>query len=433
MTGSLSLDANWVDGGDAAPEERACLAQLNILANNLWLTEGYSTPDDKLMSPILSAYHLAEWLAWNWWRLRWEPQTSAAGWDFAHRMSSVGAGYVWPDITIFSDGHRTALIARPTPKREATAFRYIADHRVFLQSAHFETAVDVFLTTVLDRLDKKAVSGTNLAQLWDDLSGERASESAALRRRWEALLGFDPDDADDATLDQLASDTAEFGETAIEELAADRPQAGTVLIGDRVKDLARRCGTDGSPRDVVRLAPGGGLPRAEDVPAWRLGAEAANRLREQLGFGDQMVSNATLASLAGVQSGCLTSQAAGPIAFILDTAPAESRVVLRSKWETGRRFELARLLADRLLPGSSILFPATRSYTYRQKMQRSFAAEFLCPIEALDDMLAGDYSEDRQQDAAQHFQVSERTITSLLVNHRRIDRDELVEEMDWAA
>jgi len=63
-------------------------------------------------------------------------------------------------------------------------------------------------------------------------------------------------------------------------------------------------------------------------------------------------------------------------------------------------------------------------------MQRSFAAELLSPFEAIDDMLAGDYSIENQQDAAEHFHVSELTIRTLLVNHRRLEREELDEEFD---
>jgi hypothetical protein len=61
-------------------------------------------------------------------------------------------------------------------------------------------------------------------------------------------------------------------------------------------------------------------------------------------------------------------------------------------------------------------------------MQRSFAAELLSLFEAVDRMLDGDYSGEAQQDAAEHFQVSELTIRTLLVNNRRLEREELDED-----
>ena len=69
------------------------------------------------------------------------------------------------------------------------------------------------------------------------------------------------------------------------------------------------------------------------------------------------------------------------------------------------------------------LFPATASYTYRQKAQRSFAAELLCPFGTIDDLLAGDYSTEAQQDIADEFKVSELTVRTSLMNHGRIERE----------
>ncbi len=66
-------------------------------------------------------------------------------------------------------------------------------------------------------------------------------------------------------------------------------------------------------------------------------------------------------------------------------------------------------------------------------MQRSFAAELLSPFESVESKLDGDYSMESQQDAAEYFQVSELTIRTLLVNHRRLDREELDTEIDAAA
>ena len=92
---------------------------------------------------------------------------------------------------------------------------------------------------------------------------------------------------------------------------------------------------------------------------------------------------------------------------------------------TGRRFELARLFGNRLA-NTQIgklfegLSPVTRSFSYQQKMQRAFASELLSPFVAVDEMLSGDYSEERQREVATHFKVSPMTIQSGLVNHDRI-------------
>ena len=103
-------------------------------------------------------------------------------------------------------------------------------------------------------------------------------------------------------------------------------------------------------------------------------------------------------------------------------------IALRSKWETSRRFEFARLLGDRLFNENTYndqepLSPATRSYSYRQKAQRAFSAELLSPWPVVKEMLGSDYSDENQEHIADHFQVSYRTINTLLRNNVDI-RDE---------
>lgn len=112
----------------------------------------------------------------------------------------------------------------------------------------------------------------------------------------------------------------------------------------------------------------------------------------------------------------------------------EDRIVLRSRWPAGRRFELARLLADRLPIGEvEPLRPATRAHTYRQKMQRAFAGEFLCPVDSLAEYLDGDYSNDAREDAAGEFRVSPLAVTTILVDNDMIDRDEMLDRRVLAA
>ena len=85
-----------------------------------------------------------------------------------------------------------------------------------------------------------------------------------------------------------------------------------------------------------------------------------------------------------------------------------------------------RLLGDRLLGHVEPLSPATRAYTYRQKAQRAFAAELLCPYEAVCDFLGNDRSEERCHDAASHFNVSSLTVSTVLLNNERF-------EQNWSA
>ena len=109
--------------------------------------------------------------------------------------------------------------------------------------------------------------------------------------------------------------------------------------------------------------------------------------------------------------------------FALDDDSSHGSIVLRTARSTGRRFDLARLLGDRLATGAGTLFPATTAYTYRQQWQRAFAAELLCPFDVLERTLAGDLSERAIEGAADHFRVSEWLIRTILQNHDLVDGD----------
>jgi hypothetical protein len=431
-----TIKTGWERLESGPPEERACFAAVGILAHNTWLTEGRDAIANRLrQEPLLSAYHLAEWLAWNWWRLRWEPRSRASDWEFAHRLSSIGGGYIWPNITIFSDGERTALIAKPTVDQPQTPFRYIADAAAIIPATEFESELDRFVEAVIERLDSERVEDTNLHTIWNSLSNERRTPEEAKKKKLEALLGRDPETADPQTMSQLLGDISELSKSAIEEIAAEVGQGGVVLSATDIHSIANRSGFDGSPRDVVKLDAPVPLPDRGQVPAWRVGTEMARSLRVQLHLDSDPISDSELAKMGGVQRDVFEKKTVGPnISFVLDERFDRNKVVLRSKWKTGRRFELARLIGDRLAGrGVAKLFPATRAYTYRQKMQRSFAAEFLSPFEAVDDMLAGDYSMENQLDVAEHFEVSPLTIRTLLVNHGRLEREDLYEEFELAA
>ena len=121
-----------------------------------------------------------------------------------------------------------------------------------------------------------------------------------------------------------------------------------------------------------------------------------------------------------------SSARVGPLAFALREDNGDARVVLRAKKPTGRRFELARLLGDRCLTSENEpLRPATRASTYRQKAQRAFAGEFLCPINSLIEHLAQDFSEEAREAAADYFSVSPLAVTTLLVNHGLMARNDI--------
>ena len=425
----LNIATDWEKLVEGSAEERACFGALKIEFDGLSLTEGHDPFVNRVRrAPLLSAYHFAEWLAWNWWRLRWEPRSASLSWPFAHRFTTIGEGYVWPNILVFSDGERIAVIAKPSSSQDDRNYRYISDAAVVVPAVEFESAVDRFVTQVIGQANAEGVGESNLETLWRELLKERRTRETSRYRKYEALLGFDPDEAPAEVVERLLHDEDELGSSASAELAAENAFRVDKLFAEDLRTVAESSGVRVSNGSVFEL------PNVERVnrgqtPAWLVGQRIARAVRTHLGFSTEPISNARLAGLMGLKTKNLVEPAGqAPLAFALTAGASNRRIVFRSKWEAGRRFELARLIGDNIISaGENKLWPLTRSYTYRQKAQRSFAAEFLAPFDAVDDFLSGEYSDDHQQEAAEHFSVSPLTIRTLLVNHGRLDRDELMD------
>lgn len=436
MPNSWSLTANWESLDTGTPEERAAYAALEIRAGGHVLTEGHDRLVERMRTaPFLSAYPLAEWFAWNWWRLCCEPEPErlpALDWAMSHRMTNVGGGYLWPDITLSSDGADVTIVTRPTPDTPLLSFRYVNDSRQVVPLEDFQRGIDLFVESVLERLDARQVADSNLAALWHTLRAERADAEASYLRKLEAMLGSDPGEYDETILRRMLADAETLGIEATQEIAA----------GHRGRELPP------AAADLLARARATGIPVADALPPldlpdearavidewhepWQQGAALARAVRAGADLGDARVSDDWLTDLFGMRQAVLQAPAGAPpgdMAYLLRGVGGGARLVLRSRNMPGRRFELARLLGDGLAAGggSEHLWPATRASTRRQKMQRAFAAELLSPVDGIEARLDGDYSVENRQDVADYFGVSEWVVGHQLANNGRLAYDRLV-------
>ena len=442
MTGGLTLSLSVEKLASGSLLEQATFGLFSVIANERIMTAGQDIESDQLRhGPYVAGYPLAEWFAWNWWRLRCETARPSGTevrhrWDFAHRMATVGDGYAWPNLKIYSDGLQSFLESGPSRHPSTGLFRYFGSaQRESMSIEELEVAIDGYIKNVLSRLDEVGIGDTNLHRLWNDLGAERRDPESTRFRRLEAQLGYDPDELGEGAVRDHLRDAPLIGEGALGEIAGDAALyvhfRGQMLSASEISDVARQSGFDADMNDCVTLTDATALPQPGDVPAWRIGADAARCLRKQLKLDGQPVCNHRLTELVGTTVGAIsdTNKRSDTISFVLDEHGGRARVALRPKWETGRRFELTRLLGDRVVGcrmhySGERLSPATRTYSYRQKMQRAFAAEFLSPFAMVDEMLQGDYSEEAQSDVAQHFAVSPWTIQAQLVNHGSIDLED---------
>ena len=146
------------------------------------------------------------------------------------------------------------------------------------------------------------------------------------------------------------SDADRLGRDAVAELAADAGHDERPVRADEVREDARRAGFDARVEDAARLASTDDIPAWGECQAWRVGVAMAQALRAATALNGQPVANAGLCELAGTSETAIQEQGRtnDRLSFALDDDGGRSRIALRSKWETGRRFDLARLMADRL-------------------------------------------------------------------------------------
>ena len=441
MTSKLHISLSPMSFDVGPDEEKAALGLLKVSALGQLLTEGTNIGDDDVAyrsGPYVSGYPLAEWLVWNWWRLRWEPQPGgyvkgSSDWDLAHRMASVGEGYLWPNITIFTDGFWTGLISERSHESDAAMFRYSGVGFVGVPATELESAIDEFVPQIIHLMDKGGFSSTNLHLLWQDLQFEREDPEMARFRRFEALLGSDPDELSADEIEGRLDDAKVLGEKALDEIAIGSMSSSSDLSGMlsawEISEITEQAGFGIRPEDGVSVT----IPELRQwgsPAAWRLGVSSATAIRKQGRLGDGPLTDDVLARLAGTTAEVINSnQQGGGFSWVFRQDDKPARVALRSKWKTGRRFELARLLGDNLFSenisnGVEPLSPATRSHSYRQKAQRAFAAELLSPWPVVKEMLGNDYSEENQEQVAEHFSVSSMTIYTLLMNNMDVSTED---------
>ena len=439
----ISLSPMYFDV-ESEEEEKATSGLLKIEAFGRLLTEGTDITGNEALyrpGPYVSGYPLAEWLVWNWWRLRWEPRPAGyargnSDWDFAHCLAAIGEGYLWPNITIFTDGFWTVLESERSHESDPTLFRYSGAGFVGVPAAELELAIDEFVPQIIYLMDNAGFSDTNLHHLWQDLHIERQNPEIARFRRFEALLGRDPDELDAEEIEGRLDDSSVLGEKALDEIAIGSASGAADLSGmlsaSQISEITKEAGFDINPDDGISVD----FPELRqwgNPAAWRIGVSAATAIRRQERLGEGPLTDAGLASLAGTTADVINGdkQSSG-LSWVFKPDGKPAQVALRSNWKTGRRFELARLIGDRIffadgMPGyQEPLSPATRSYSYRQKAQRAFAAELLSPWPAVKEMLGDDYSEENQEQVAERFSVSQMTISTLLRNNAEISYEDRV-------
>ena len=422
----LSFSIDWVASGSPDPVSRDTSAQLAIHLSDICLTRNEDVWSKTMRDSIyVSVYPLVLWLAGSWWRLNHEPLPAtgirpALSWRMAHELGAAHHGYVWPRILFVPDGESMNLWYEPisTPGQSVN-YTSVPDVPRSISLAEFQHKTDAFIDEVISRLHATGQSQTELDSLWTLIKEDRNNPECTGIRKLEAQMGFDPEECPQSIIEEALRLQKSTGQAAMSELAP--------VFGENVRkisSLGEASGLQGRPQEYFcdRASFRLGQP-------WEQGMAAAKLLRKKMGLGHERVQDKILLELLGVTESQLSRWSPSENISVAVAKPGPSGswdMIFRKRHPLSQRFEWARFLGDilsRPIPEEGWLVSSDLT-TARQKRQRSFAAEFLCPIDALVAFLDEDYSESAQESAAENFQVSEKTVETLLTNHGYIDRVE---------
>ena len=391
----------------------ACLTRL--------VRRGSNAPVDWLEAPPVP---LAFWFVDNWWRIHSEPAPHPdlnAEWRLAHHMSSVGAGYHWPNVSIWGEGSRVGVAVHADANNLQPSLKFVAQPTLdYVPSLTVEAAIDRFVRNVLEHVGD---ASDGLDAEYRQLQAERADSTVAAWRTLEAMLGFDPDDAPDGLVGGLEALTERYGSEPLQEAALAHQ-------GEEATEVLETCIEAAESSNVLVRAPFSfdtlEINRSSRQPPWQLAVGAANQLRHWLGVPPGPIRNTRLSEIVGTNVDCLKTrrQSTFDIPYALRLRQETgSRLALRSTWPHTRRFELCRSLGDIIWSRDDAMCPLSAAKSERQKFQRAFAQGFLCPFADLQAYINTDKpGDDDIHAAARHFHVSQRLVEATLLHNHVIDQ-----------
>jgi len=424
----LRFDLDWHPTNSGSATLRTTSAFLTMHVDDQVVTYNKNTLSNTLTERVLvSTYPLAMWLAFSWWRLNWEPlpprrmQPHApwqpdAQWRMAHEMGAANEGYVWPHVTFTSDTNMMRIRVAASASANMQSVRYITSVDTLMPLEEFRTGIDTFINTVLSRLSSEGQSGSDLEHLWQLVQEDRNSAEASRYRSIEAALGYDPDEAPGTLMQQAVKLDQEMGGNALVELAPVYGRFGTNDASVILSELHEQSGMLGCPALPQINA---NLPCTQAEPPWRHAVAAARALRKEIDAQEGKIESKQLLELLGLPESALQHIGSSSRSYSSLGIPQQAnqyKFIPRKRHPVARRFELARFIADLIqVQDAPQWLTSTDLYTARQKFQRAFAAEFLCPIEQLSAFFQDDDFDIDQ--TATHFDVSPETIRSLLTNN----------------
>ena len=407
----FDFHCEWQEGPKEVrhPAHRATWAHLQMGANGQWFTANAPLDSDDESAEArdfieVSVFPLAEFIAANWWPLLNEPQEKekllldTSAFKQRHWINRHTDGFAYPTLGFFGADSSVRVVARPSHIESANIEFPVSSGSTSalwngVERQEVESALLNFLAATADRLP---VNGNKawLQDLLERIRHARSDQDEALYCRCAGLLGADPFELGDTLYTAITQTVAIVGQDIALEIFAVAEAPHVVQRAQWLHDQAQ--GAIKKSREVAKHA--SALKQsvrtacAQDGKPWVRGYAVAQQLRALLNLTpdmpmqhDEAVTQALFGAPAAVVSSIkdleLNSGARGVISQGSEglgiAMPGKSGPLSQSQ------FQLAASFADFVFSGDSEIYLSTAAATDRQKANRAFAAEFLAPIQGI--------------------------------------------------
>lgn len=404
----LDLSYTWIDPGSGmrGTSHRETFADLRLAVLKRVFTLNRSIEADaELEEPReavrVSLFPLAEFIAFNWWALLYEPRKhplDSSTYNNRHRIDRHRDGFAYPRVEIYGSDSNVQLAAYPS--------------KVISAGVEFPTGLP---TTEPINLERHATEETLLRLVQDVLQRVTdVDDKSMLHEAIEAinqsrsdpdeheycvlagLLGGDPYEPDDRLEKAIRTVCDKLGKALSKEIFATSELESVVGHAESIRKFAHESlmKSKSAAEHVAGLKGDFGRRLAKSAAAqpaapWKRGYQAAQELRGLLSIDtrnplpddkalqQKLLDGAQVESIEGFDWQRLSARGLG----------ADDRngfgIAIDPKGQINPRFQLVSTFADYLLSDETDLFLSTTGSTDRQKRNRAFAAEFLAPIDAI--------------------------------------------------
>lgn len=404
MTNDFKIRRQWLGHPRMGCSEiDATMSRLEIVISGRNVT-AYTTREGEQYDHLdVPAYFLAEWVAENWWPLLWEPRKSEDGGDDAdflarHSVLSAQHGFALPQVAFVPTGRNIFVTAtgRDVPFADVR-FKSTASANVDRKTV--ESELKSFVQKVASRLDEMSVTDTDLQEYWHTITN--TSEEEYQFCSLVGALGTSPYCCDDDLAMTLEDAVSVLGDRVALDIclaSSSENVQSSVAIAKRAASMLPS-GQHVSLTSLASLS-----PPAENLnlPAYRRGVQAAQRVRNKLGIkdtdprgADRFFEKLNIDPSASEMPGQNAIEV--PVTGVAKRQDHDAHLILLQPKTTQRRFTAARAAyAAWAFDQSQEMRLLTHAVTRDQQASRAFAAEMTAPFAYLRSQAKGSrISQDR--------------------------------------